>query len=106
MRFRIAEKPRPSRPATLEFKVTGMDAADTIEIAINGRPAPASAIQREFAASGQSARQGRALPPFYRYRIPVAEPLVRFGDNDLRIRLANSAGRANLTIQELEVKVR
>jgi hypothetical protein len=106
MRFRIAEKLRSSRPATLEFKVTGMDTADTIEIAINGRPAPASTIQREFAASGQSAQQGRALPPFYRYRIPVAEPMVRFGDNDLRIRLVNSAGRESLAIQELEVMVR
>ena len=106
MRFRIAEKLRPSRPATLEFKVTGMEAADTIEIALNGRVAPVSAIQREFAANGQSAQQGRALPSFYRYRIPVAEPLVRFGDNDFRVRLVNSAGQAKLTIQELELIVR
>lgn len=82
-----------------------MEAADAIEVALNGRVVPASLIQREFAAAGQSPPQGRALPPFYRYRMSVGEPLVRFGDNDLRVRLLNSAGNAALTVQELELIV-
>jgi hypothetical protein len=131
LRFRVAERFWSDPwPATLEFKVTGldapdaievalngaigghhetilkMDAPDAIEIALNGHVVSASLIQREFARTGQSPRQGRALPAFYRYRISVEEPLARFGDNDLRVRLFNSAGSADLTVQELELVVR
>lgn len=106
MPFRVAEKLTRDRPGLLEFKVTGMNEQDSLEIAINGRPVPRAAVTREFDGDGQSAKEGRALPPFFHYRMPVSAPLIRFGDNELRVKVERGAGTQPLIVQELEVRVR
>ena len=106
-RLRMAEDLKfPHLSATLGFKVTGMVQGDQIEVQINGQSIPAVQIERTYDADGQSENQGRPLPAFYLYRIPLSSPPAVFGDNELQLRLTGSAGGENLVAQEFEIFIR
>ncbi|MFN0169160.1 MAG: hypothetical protein ACKV22_22275 [Bryobacteraceae bacterium] len=102
LRLRVAEN---LKSATMEFKVTGMVESDEIEVEWNGRMIPAGRISRVYVPGGQSAKQGRALPAFYLYRMLLSAPPARFGDNELEVRLKKSAGQETLVVQEMEIAV-
>jgi hypothetical protein len=104
--FRIAEDLKaPRRSAMLEFKATGLVEDDELEISLNGEVVPATNIRREFIADGQAAEQGRELPAFHRYRVALADPPLKFGDNTLTVFLLTSAGKEDIDVQEIEVLV-
>ena len=105
-RLRFAEDLKsPHLSATLDFKVTGMVEGDQMEVHINSQTVPAERIERRYDADGQLAEQGRPLPAFYRYRIPLSSPPAKFGDNELQLRLTKSGGTETLIAQEFEVLV-
>lgn len=107
LRFRIAERLREGAgSAELSFKVTGLSPTDHLALHLNGKalgPGEWSQTQR---AGGQLASEGRELPPFDLFRVPLRPRWTRFGDNELRVRLSGAAGRENPVVQELEVLVR
>ncbi|MBM3739583.1 MAG: hypothetical protein FJW39_27770 [Acidobacteria bacterium] len=103
-RIRVAEEPR--MPMELEFKVTGMSTANELEISLNGRAIPPGKVSREFVSAGQTAKQGRVLPPFYRYRAPFSAPEARFGENELAVRLTAGRPGQAVIVQEIEVIAR
>ena len=106
-RLRMAENISSSRlAATLEFKVTGVAEGDALEVQVNGGPIPSSSIERRFEPDGQSAQEGRGLPAFFRYRMPLESPPAKFGDNELRLRRAGGGGGQTTVAQEFEVLVR
>jgi len=106
-RLRMAEDlESPQLFADLEFKVTGMAADDQIAIEFNGQRVPAENVERTFDPDGQSKDEGRELPGFYLYRFPLGSPPAKSGDNELAIRLTNSAGTDKLVAQEFEIMVR
>ena len=56
--------------------------------------------------TGQSKNEGRPLPAFYLYSMPLSSPPAEFGDNELRLRLTKNVGTANLVAQEFEILVK
>jgi len=107
LRLRMAEKlESPRLSATLEFKVTGMAKGDVLAVQLNGRSTAPEKIERTYDPDGQSKHEGRVLPAFYRYRIRLTAPPAKFGDNELGLRLTNSAGTEKLVAQEFEIHVR
>jgi len=106
LRFRLAEDFSDSRLAvTMRFKTTGMVEDDRIEIGVNGKTIASGAIERRFDADGQTEDEGRALEPFFHYRFVLPSNHLRFGDNMLSARLAESAGNDRIDIQEVEIEV-
>ena len=106
-RFRLAEDlTNESLSAVLEFKATGMTDGDRLELDINGKKIAPAQITRTYDADGQSPEKGRKLPAFHLYRFPLTSPPAVFGDNRLGARLARSAGKEDVDIQEVEVKVK
>ena len=106
-RLRMADDlSSPKLSATLEFKVAGMVENDELEVALNGTPYARENVRREFDADGQTKEEGRPIAPFYLYRVELASPPAVFGDNQLQLRLTNSAGGAQLVAQEFEIWVR
>ena len=106
MGFRIAEDLKnPRLSGMLEFKAVGLVEADELEISLNGQIIPASSIRREFIADGQSAEEGFEPPAYHRYRLDLADPPVKFGDNRLTVFVLNSAGEEHIEVQEIEVFV-
>jgi hypothetical protein len=106
-RLRLADDLKsPHLAATLEFKVVGLVEDDRLEVALNGKTFPAESIRRELDADGQSKEEGREIPPFYRYRVPLSSPPAVFGDNELRLRLTKNSGTETAVAQEFEIFVR
>ena len=99
MRFRMAEDlTDPNLSAILKFKVTGLAEGDEFEVALNGEVIPADQFERTF--------DDERGPPFYLYHTPLGSPPAKFGDNELRVRLAKSVGTEALGVHEIEVNVR
>ena len=92
--------------ASLEFKITYMIQSDQLEIKINGQTIPADKIQTEWHI-GQQPKQGRPLGPYFLFSIPLSSPPIKFGDNELAVRLTNRVGMPQrmLNVQEVEVRV-
>ena len=83
MRFRMAEDlTDPNLSAILKFKVTGLAEGDEFEVALNGEVIPADQFEHTF--------DDERGPPFYLYHTPLGSPPAKFGDNELRVRLAKS----------------
>ena len=107
LRLRMAENLTARHlSATLEFKVTGMAEGDAVEVQLNGQAIPGEKVTRMLAANGQSAEQGRALPPFWLYRLPLSSPPMKSGHNELCLRLTAGAGTEQPVAQEFEITVR
>lgn len=105
--FRLSEDLKNTDlAAVLEFKVTGMEYPDQLEIGINKSIIKSSNIVRSYNKAGRShTAGGRPLRSYFIYRIKLTSPPMIKGDNRLTVRLTNSAGTKELNIQELEVKV-
>ena len=44
--------------------------------------------------------ESRQIPPFYLYETPISTPPAVYGDNELALRLVDSAGSEDLEAQE------
>ena len=111
-RFRVAEDlSNPKLRATMEFKAVGLAEDESLEIQLNGTPAPDKCTRRHFYADGQNKWQGRELPAFHLYVIDLDEevlaPAMINGDNELTVRLipTEAQSEGTVTIDELEVYV-
>jgi len=105
-RLRIADDLASSQlAASLEFKVAGMVEEDHLAVTLNGKVVGAEDVRREFDADGQSKQEGREIPAFYLYQIPLSSPPMVLGDNELKLRLTKSTGTENLVAQEFEIFV-
>jgi hypothetical protein len=105
-RLRMAEDLTSSRRAgKLKFKVAGMEEEDRLEIRLNGKLLPDEAIGRKFVEEGQTEKIGREIPPFYLYEMRISTPPAVYGDNELALRLVDSAGSEDLEAQEFEIVV-
>jgi hypothetical protein len=105
--FRMAEDlSDASLTATLEFKVTYMVEGEQIEVRINADVIPPQSIETEWRV-GQSREEGRPLGQHFLFRMKLSTPPVKFGDNELSLRLVKRIGMARrvLHAQEFEVHV-
>ncbi len=106
--FRIAEECADANLlVTLKFKASGMAIGDELELSLNGSPISPTQIRRVFDEDGQTAQEGRVLPPFFVYQIPLSSPPAKFGDNSFSVSLNTNPTAADsvVTVQELEVSV-
>ena len=113
-RFRMAEDFSNSKlRTTMQFKALGLAEEEKLEIQINGKQVPVDYITRVHDKNGQSLFEGDPLDPFHLYVIDMnwettgrKQPLI-FGDNQLTVRLAPSAAKAEgtVSIEELECYV-
>ena len=103
----------PRLRVTMQFKVLGMDDAETLEIRINGADVPLDYITRVFDKDGQSIYEGDPLPAFNEYTIDLnwetsgrQQPLV-FGDNELAVKLVPVEAKSDgeVSVEELECYV-
>ena len=113
-RFRMAEDfSNPKLRTTMQFKALGLAEEEKLDIRINGKQVPVDYITRVHDKNGQSLFEGDPLDPFHLYVIDMnwettgrKQPLI-FGDNQLTVRLAPSAAKAEgtVSIEELECYV-
>lgn len=113
-RFRMAEDfSNPKLRTTMQFKVLGLAAGESLKVQINGKKVPREYLTRVFDPNGQSVYEGDPLPPFHLYVIDInwettgrKQPLV-FGDNRLEVTLLPAQGppKGTVSIEELECYV-
>ena len=109
LQFRMAEDlSNTNISAILEFKVTCLFEGDSMVIEINGQEVGDDHIERIYQASGQKESEGKWIPAYFLYRIPLSSAPAVFGDNELRLRLTKSVDKRRWDphIQELEVRVK
>lgn len=104
--LRLAEDLKaPGVSAWLEFKVTGLTAAEKLAVTLNGKNLSERQFDRRRDEDGQSVREGRLLPAFDLFRFPLRDSDVKFGDNRLSVGLNSSGKRGEAVVQEIEVMV-
>lgn len=104
--LRLAEDLKaPGARAWLEFKVTGLDGSDQLRVTLNGERLTDRSFVKTRDADGQTAREGRVLPAFSRFRFPLKSSDLVIGENRLTVTLEESAGAEAVVVQEVEILV-
>ena len=102
--FRLAEDLKGSRVcAVMDFKAVGMTEGDCISVELNGRQVPCDDVSSLWIWDGHN-HEGKHEPSYF-FRIPLSDPPVRFGDNELAVSLTKAArSEGVMRIEEANVK--
>jgi hypothetical protein len=111
LRLRTAEDLADgSLEAQLQFKVTGLEPADELQLWLNGEAVPVDRLRRTPVPEGRLADAGRPLPAYVLCETPLSASRWKWGDNEVALRWTPAAlpatDRSELQAQEWEAVVR